>query len=378
MKKWSFKSLLALAGTAFCLYLAVHFLPNITEFVKTLIKAIAPIFIGFCIAYVVNPVMSSLEKMYFPKSKKKFFKKTRRPLCMFLSYVALITAVGLLVWLVLPQLIECIKLVIALAPSVIQKTLDILEKYQLLSDKLLTTLESVDWENRIEQILAMVTTGVSGVVDLVIQTVTGVIRGIVTAFLSLIFSVYLLADKERLKRQGRRLAQAFMPAIWYTRFSYVLQVVNESFRRYIVGQCVEAVILGLLCAVGMLILRLPYATMIGTLVGFTALIPIAGAYIGAAVGAFMILTVSPVKALIFLIFLLVLQQLEGNLIYPRVVGSSIGLPAIWVLAAITVGGGLAGIAGMFIAVPIAAAVYRILREATAKKEALQNPETQSH
>ena len=348
-----------------------------TELLKDLVKAIAPIFIGFCIAYAVNPVMSSLEKLYFPKSKKKFFRKTRRPLCMLLSYVILITAVGLLVWLVLPQLIECIKLVIALAPSVIQKTLDVLEKYQLLSDKLLTTLESVDWENRIEQILSMVTTSVSGVVDIVIQTVTGVIKGIITAILSLIFSVYLLAEKERLKKQGRRLFQAFMPAAFYARFSYVLQVVNESFRRYLVGQCVEAIILGLLCAVGMLLLRLPYATMISALVGFTALIPIAGAYIGAAVGAFMILTVSPVKALIFLIFLVVLQQLEGNLIYPRVVGSSIGLPAIWVLAAITVGGGLAGIAGMFLAVPIAAAIYRILREATAKKEALQTPEAQS-
>ena len=137
---------------------------------------------------------------------------------------------------------------------------------------------------------------------------------------------------------------------------------DDCFHRYIVGQCTEAVILGVLCTVGMLIFRFPYAPMIGALIGFTALIPVAGAYIGAAVGAIMILTVSPLKALLFLVFIVVLQQLEGNLIYPKVVGKSIGLPAIWVLAAITVGGSLMGIAGMLISVPITAALYRLLKE----------------
>ena len=138
-------------------------------------------------------------------------------------------------------------------------------------------------------------------------------------------------------------------------------VINDCFHRYIVGQCTEAVILGVLCMLGMMIIRLPYATMIGALIGFTALIPVAGAYIGAFVGAFMILTLAPVKALIFLVFIVVLQQLEGNLIYPRVVGSSLGLPAIWVLAAVTVGGGVLGVPGMLLGVPLTAAVYRLVR-----------------
>ena len=141
-----------------------------------------------------------------------------------------------------------------------------------------------------------------------------------------------------------------------------------SFRKYLIGQCTEAVILGILCAIGMLILRLPYAAMISTLIAFTALIPIAGAYIGAFIGAFMILTDSPVKALIFLIFLVILQQLEGNLIYPRVVGEALGLPGIWVLAAVTVGGGIAGVAGMFLGVLLVAAVYRMLRDTLNAKE----------
>jgi len=144
-------------------------------------------------------------------------------------------------------------------------------------------------------------------------------------------------------------------------------VLNETFHKFIVGQCTEAVILGVLCTLGMLIFRLPYATMIGALVAFTSLIPIAGAYIGAGVGAFMIMTVSPMSALGFLIFLVILQQIEGNIIYPKVVGTSIGLPGLWVLASITVGGGLAGITGMLLGVPLTAALYRVLRERLRKE-----------
>ena len=148
----------------------------------------------------------------------------------------------------------------------------------------------------------------------------------------------------------------------YEKILHVLDVVNESFHKYIVGQCTEAIILGVLCTIGMLIFGFPYATMVGALVAFTALIPVAGAYIGAGVGAFMIMTVDPLKAVLFLVYIVILQQLEGNIIYPRVVGSSIGLPGIWVLAAITVGGGVMGIFGMLLGVPLAAVAYKLLRE----------------
>jgi predicted PurR-regulated permease PerM len=154
----------------------------------------------------------------------------------------------------------------------------------------------------------------------------------------------------------------FIPEKWYEKTTHVIGVLNESFRKYIIGQCTEALILGTLCTIGMLILRIPYASMIGALVGVTALVPIAGAYIGALVGGFIILTESPIKALVFIIFIVVLQQIEGNIIYPKVVGFSIGLPGIWVLAAITIGGGIFGIYGMLIAVPLAATVYKLLKE----------------
>ena len=179
--------------------------------------------------------------------------------------------------------------------------------------------------------------------------------------MGLIFSFYLLLCKDRLAGQCSRLMRRYLRPAWYENITYVLRVLDDCFSRYIVGQCVEAVILGTLCTLGMLVLRLPYATMIGALTAFTALIPVAGAYIGGAVGALMVFSVSPVKAIIFIVFLVVLQQAEGNLIYPKVVGSSLGLPAIWVLAAVTVGGGIMGIAGMLLGVPIAAALYRLLK-----------------
>ena len=173
--------------------------------------------------------------------------------------------------------------------------------------------------------------------------------------------MYVLLDKEKLGRQTKCLIRTYVPRA-SERIFYVTRVVDESFHSFIVGQCIEAVILGILCIIGMLIFQFPYAVMIGVFIGFTALIPIAGAYIGAAVGAIMILTVSPLQAVQFLIFIVVLQQLEGNLIYPKVVGESIGLPGIWVLTAITVGGGVLGIGGMLIAVPLFATGYRLLKE----------------
>ena len=193
----------------------------------------------------------------------------------------------------------------------------------------------------------------------VISSTAGIVLDL---FVGLFFSIYFLAGKEKLANQFNRLMKRYMKAGFYRKTTYVLSVMNDCFHRYIVGQCTEAVILGVLCTIGMLILKLPYATMIGAQIAFTALIPVAGGYIGAGIGAFMTLTVSPMQAVIFLLYIVVLQQLEGNLIYPRVVGSSMGLPGIWVLAAVTVGGGVMGIAGMLLGVPLAATLYRLLRE----------------
>ena len=201
-----------------------------------------------------------------------------------------------------------------------------------------------------------------------VAVVTRVFSGVVSALLSVIFAFYLLVAKDRLISQTNRLVDCYLNPKARKKTRYIARVLNESFHKYIVGQCAEAVILGVLCTIGMLILGLPHATMIGALAAFTALIPIVGAYVGALVGAFIIaMTTSPFDALIFLIFIIILQQFEGNLIYPKVVGTSLGLPAIWVLAAVTIGGGVLGIPGMLIGVPFAAAIYRIVRHDMRKR-----------
>lgn len=368
MKHLSFKKGLILATCGFLLYLAIHYWPAVSTLFAELLKSSLPLFLGAMIAFFVNIVMGAYERCFFGKAKKKWLLAIKRPTSMLLAFLSFFAVISLVISLIIPQLIDCIRMLVGMLPIAIDKCIDFFDKHHLLSEEILSTLDAIDWKSRIEQLVDVVTTGVTDVVGLLIQTVQGVVSGIVTAFLSFIFSIYLLWSKERLKAQAVRLCKNFLPEAVCKKILYVTNNLNVAFRKYLIGQCTEAVILGILCAIGMLILRLPYAAMISTLIAFTALIPVAGAYIGAFVGAFMILTESPVKALIFLIFLIILQQLEGNLIYPRVVGSSLGLPGIWVLAAVTLGGGIAGIPGMFLGVPLFAAVYRMLRDTLEAKE----------
>ncbi len=364
MKKFSidWKTCFRVGISLFALYLAITYWDKVSSFVGVALGAAAPLLIGAVIAYLVNLLMARYEKWFFPRSEKKFVCRVRRPLCMTGAYVTLVAVVALVVALVVPQLYSCVKLLVSKIPGVINYVIDLLDKYHLLSDEYLSQLEKIDWKSRLDQIFGIITSGIGNIMDVVISTVTALFSGLVTALISIIFSIYLLSSKERIASQLSRLLKRIAKPRTYSRVLHVLDVVNQSFRKYIVGQCTEAVILGVLCALGMWILQIPYAAMIGAFVAFTALIPVAGAYIGAGVGAFMILTVSPVKALIFLVFIIILQQIEGNLIYPKVVGSSIGLPGIWVLAAVTVGGGVMGVTGMLIGVPVAAAVYKLLGE----------------
>ena len=366
----SLKSCWKIALSIFLLYLAIHYWPTVAGLLGTVLGAAFPLLLGCALAYVVNILMSAYERRFFPRSTNPKVAKARRPVCLLLAYLSLVAIVTLVVWLVLPQLVNCVELLIAQLPGAIETALAWLDTVPFLSEELLSTLHGIDWQSKIGDIFNVVTSGVGNVMNVVIGAVSGLFSALVTSLLALIFSLYLLLGRDTLQRQCKRLMQHYLPARIYERTLYVLGVLNNAFRRYISGQCIEAVILGALCALGMVILRLPYATMIGALIAFTALIPVAGAYIGAAVGAFMILMVSPMQALIFLIFLVILQQLEGNLIYPKVVGSSLGLPGIWVLAAVTIGGGVAGVLGMLLGVPIAAAAYTLIRNDMNKKDAI--------
>ena len=356
------KSLLKIGTAVFLLYLCIHYWTGISGFLLTIAGTAFPLMLGCVIAYLINILMSWFERHYFPNSTRPAVKKSRRIVCMIAAILSMLAIVALIVWLVLPQLIDCIMLIINILPGAIEKLLAQIENLHILPEDIFNFLEGIDWKSQIGKILESVTSGVGSVMSTVIKTVSSVFSGIVTALLALIFALYILLGKDRLGSQFRRIMHRYLRPKWFDKVMYFLGILNDCFHKFIVGQCIEAVVLGLLCTLGMSIFKLPYATMIGALIAFTALIPVAGAYIGAGVGAFMILTVSPMQALLFLVFLVILQQLEGNLIYPRIVGSSIGLPGIWVLAAVTIGGGIMGVAGMLVGVPLAAALYRILRD----------------
>lgn len=358
--KW--KSCLKIIGSILLVYAVIHYWTNIEGFIRLGISAALPLIIGGIIAYAVNVLMTFYEEHYFTKTSNKIIKKIKRPVCMLGAFITLIVIVALVIGLVIPEFIACIQLLIEKVPDVLAGVVLKLEDSNIMTEDLASMLASIDIENIGEELIHSVTSGIGNVMGTVVGVVSSVFSGVVTFVLALIFAIYLLAGKETLGRQADVVLKRYMKESHYERVKYVLSVLNDSFHKYIVGQCTEAVILGVLCTIGMLILRLPYATMIGALIALTALIPVAGAYIGAGVGAFMILTVSPLQAVIFLVYIVVLQQVEGNLIYPRVVGSSMGLPAIWVLVAVTIGGGIMGIPGMLLGVPLAATVYRLVKE----------------
>ena len=360
--KLTWKTCLQVGISIFLLYLCIHYWGSAADVLTKVLGAAAPLLIGCIVAYVLNIVMRFYERHYFPKKNSKPVLNSRRPVCFLLAVITLLLIVALVVGLIVPQLISCVQLIITEAPDFLRETALWIDELGVLPENITDTLINIDWRSRVSQIVQVLGSGWGDVLDVLVKTVTSVFSWIVTAFLAIIFAVYILFGKEKLGRQFHRIAGRYLKDSWHHKLTYVIDVINDCFHKYIVGQCTEAVILGVLCMLGMLILRLPYAAMISALIAFTALVPIAGAYIGGAVGAFMILTVSPIKAVIFVIFLVILQQLEGNIIYPKVVGSSMGLPSIWVLTAVTVGGGVMGIGGMLIGVPLAAVIYRLVRE----------------
>lgn len=356
------KSCLKVICSIIFVYVVIHYWGNIEGFVKLGISAAMPLIIGGIMAYAVNILMSFYEKHYFTKNQNNMVRKSKRPVCMLGAFITLFVIVALVVGLVVPEFVACIQLLIEKIPGAIADVVSKLEDSNIMTEDFVSMLTSIDIKEKAEGLISSVTSGIGNMMGTVAGVVSSLFSGVVTFVLAFIFAIYLLAGKEKLGRQIDIVMKRYMKEKHYEKSRYVLSVLNDSFHKYIVGQCTEAVVLGVLCTIGMLILGLPYATMIGALIALTALIPVAGAYIGAGIGAFMILTISPTKAVIFLVYIVVLQQLEGNLIYPRVVGSSMGLPAIWVLVAVTLGGGVMGIPGMLLGVPIAATLYRLVKD----------------
>ncbi|MGN1343983.1 MAG: AI-2E family transporter [Traorella sp.] len=341
----------------FILYLCIQYWPYVIQLLNSLLSAASPLILGGVLAYLVNILMSFYENKLF----QKHFKY-QRVICMLLAFISLIFVFILVIYLVVPELASCVKVIFSAVPAAIEIIVDFLDSIEIIDDNIINTLNSIDWQALSNQIWDWLMNGFGNIMNVVIDTFSIVFSSVVTILVGFIFSIYLLLGKEKLALQWNKLLHHYVKDEWSKKIEYVLSILNDCFSRYIVGQCIEAVILGLLCALGMMLLKLPYATMIGVLIAVTALIPVAGAYIGGGIGALMIFSVSPIQAIGFIIYLVILQQLEGNIIYPRVVGSSLGLPAIWILAAVTIGGGMMGVIGMLLAVPFAAALYRLIRE----------------
>lgn len=360
------KWIIGVVTACILIYLAIRHLDMIAVGISWLAGIMFPILLGTVMALVLNVPMRPIEKHLHTKKEK-----AKRPLAIVLSLVLVLGIFIGIAFLVVPEIVNTIRLVAQIVMSGIdqaaswEQTLDF---SQLPFGEYLQQVD-IDWTELKSNLEHWTISQRNVLLQQAAGAVSSIASGFMNFFIGLVFSIYVLANKEKLKRQTLRLIHVWLPQRFGSALVHVVSVCNLSFRNFIAGQATEALILGMLCTIGMLILRLPYAPMIGALVGVTALIPIVGAFIGTIVGAFLILTVSPFKALIFVIFLVILQQIEGNLIYPKVMGARINLPAIWVFTAVTVGGNLAGPVGMLLGVPAASAAYELLKEATSKREA---------
>ena len=362
MKKPDLKIIFSIAAAIILVFVAVHYWPNIAEFLGKLLSAATPIIFGFAVAYPTNILMSFYERHFFPKSQKNGVVKIRKPLCLIGAIVSILGVIALVAVLVTPQFIACIKKLFDEIPPAIEFVSNKLRENEFISKEVMSAINDFDWKTKLADMAETITTGVGNAVGVAFSAITSVFSAIANIVICVIFSIYVLLEKEKLLTQLKKVGKHYLPQKFYLKSLHVCSVLNDSFRRFIVGQCLEAVSRGTLCTIGMFILRIPYAPMIGALMGFTALIPVFGGLIGAGVGAFLILMDSPVKALIFIVFVIILQQFEGNIIYPKVVGNSTGLPGLWVLAAVTIGGGVSGILGMLVAVPVAATIYKLVRD----------------
>ena len=342
-----------------------------------LVGILRPFIVGGMIAFVINIPMNFFEKILFGKEKQKvkpnkFLLKGSRGISLAMAYLTVVLVITLVILTVIPQLAGTIRVLANKIPTFwdqMIKQLEVIFAANPALMELLGNYESleIDWKSLINTVVGFLQNGVGSMLNSTFSVASSIISSAVNFFISLIFSIYILVQKEKLANQFDRVLKAYSSHKVYKSTRKVLTLLNRNFSNFITGQCTEAVILGLMFVVTMTLFRFDYAVMIGVLIAFTALIPIVGAFIGCFVGAFLMLVDDPVKAFWFVILFIVLQQVEGNLIYPHVVGNSVGLPSIWVLAAVTVGGSLMGVLGMLIFIPLLSTVYVLLREDVNRK-----------
>lgn len=342
-------------------------LKSILNYIHILWNAGKVLVFGAMLAYVINLIMVRIEDGLSKVLKKK---KHLRPLSLLISLLIVILIFYILLTLVIPTFSEAIQVLIRVLPEYFNDLqiwlISIFENNQEITD-LIGSIQ-INWQDLIRNIIGFLQSGISSVLGTTINIVNVVVSSVVNGVLAIIFAIYVLLEKERFVRLYHRLTNLYLTKAKKEKLTQSLKIINQTFGSFIGGQCIEATILGTLCALGMYILHMPYPLMIGTLVGVINIIPMIGAYIGGAIGMFMVFTVNPLLSLGFLVYLCILQQIESNLIYPRVVGSSVGLPGIYVMMTVVIGGSLAGISGMFLGIPAVASLYKLVRIYIQNKE----------
>lgn len=334
-----------------------------------------PFFYGGAIAFVLNIPMRGIENKWLGGWRGKASDKLKRPVSMVITLVLIALVLAVVVGVVLPQMARTISEIGKKIPAFIQKIVEGFDELarndSLLAGQLnLPELKEIDWNSVLQNIMYFMRNGAGNMLGSTFNVAGSIISGVVNMAIAFVFALYILAQKEQLASQTSRLMTAYLPARARRKVRKVSTLLSQNFNHFIAGQCLEALILGLMFVVSMSIFRMPYAFTVGALIAVTSLIPIVGAFTGCAVGTFLILVNDPLQALWFLILFFVLQQIEGNLIYPRVVGNSVGLPSIWVLAAVSIGGSLFGVTGMLVFIPLMSTGYALIRENVKRREIL--------
>ena len=355
-------------GVILCIvvYWLLHETERVGRVFEWFTGLISPFVLGAALAFILNVPMRAIEKLLGGVSKPG----VRRALALLLTFVAIILVLALVVILLIPQIDATAKTFIAELPGFFRRVEVVISEFLAENPQILqwltenTNFENFDWATIVQKAVEIAGNSVSSIVNGAFSAVGSVFSVALNAVIGLVFALYCLGRKEILARQGRRLIYSLLPEKACDEIVRILRMTNSAFSNFISGQCLEALILGCMFAVSMAIFNMPYIPLVSVLIAVTALVPIVGAFVGCIVGALFILVDSPMLAVWFVVMFLVLQQIEGNLIYPKVVGTSIGLPGMWVLVAVTVGGDTMGITGMLVMIPLAAVVYSLMREFT--------------
>lgn len=379
LSKKTVKRILLIITFTVLLIWAIYNHKLLFKYIGELYSLISPFVIGLCIAYVVNVIMRPIERLWMKllsKCKGKWVEKMKRPICLLLSILLVIGIILAVIFIIMPELSDSVSSLVSMVPSYVSEVESWWEALALRLDKYGVELPQFSFDT--DKFIQILKDGGTAVLNTTLSATTSIVTAVINIVLALAFSIYVLAQKETLKRQSKKVLAKLMKPEKMQKLLDMLDLINRTFTNFITGQLTEAVIIGVLCFIGMSIFRMPYAPAISVLVGFTALIPVFGAFIGTAIGAFLILLVKPIQAVWFVVFIIVLQQFEGNLIYPKVVGKSVGLPGIWVLVAVTIGGNAMGVVGMLISVPLCSVMYVVARNAVnGLPLAGEKPETKS-